>query len=972
MKNGNINRYVFHQWISVSVLLVILFLLRIPLINAGENTVNNRNRLYVFVIAASYEDGTDKNVAPLPDALNDAQNLLWTLRQWTTEECVIRSLLEKSSREPTGKNIEQELTKRLSECRKTDTVIIFFRGYRYKNVIFVPDKEKNSITTISVSWLQQQLANSSVRSKLLILDCDFVSEINIDLEKQVDSDISSITQTNDEVITIQTYPSGDENVQKLDNHFSLLSYWFSEALRGHADLNSDSFITIGELVQYIKNIQQKISKFADCIIPPKTDTETILTKIPEPKTLSKFFDQVAVHLTRTLQQKQIHHLGIADFQCASQDGNAMFGRSEAGIFTERCADKLELSLAEKLYQPDIITNIADRKKTRLMLQKNFISPEDLFFGRKLNLSATESIQAIVTGKVAETSRNGVCSITCELLQLSDGNKIAQYSAFVQLSETEKAEQGRSQFPTRSAKYSVTTRSSIQKKHAESVYLPEDSETTSISNEITFPVTFEVKRNNLFVPVESYRNDGRIYVPLQKEDIYRIRIKNPLSETVMVRLLVDGLNTLPEQIVPPPNTSGDITQYADYLKQTGAIVVQNAKRLFYQVAAPRGLDNARSWILRPNQDAVVEGFYHEVGQSGYFKEFSVTDASLSLGTQTNFTDQLGIVSIGFFRTVPAPKEETVQNNVQARSAFGTKMGEQQYRHIRVDASIVPDKLIESHQYYYGTTSLDTIKVPQTSKALLVGISDYKNLTPVRFAVNDVNVINNRLIATGFNPKNVTVLSGYERSAMKPERENIMQQIKEIAENAGSNDQIFVAFSGHGVCIDGISYLAPYGAEIPENINDQKNLATLIPLDWVCDQLESSAAQSKILYLDASQEQIIKSNTRSAFQNFAPIEIKKERFAIKENKQGKGGSLLLLTSCGRGEYSHEVTELNHSVYTNFLIEGLKGHADLNHDSIISFRELGLYASDKTEQYVRKHFKSVQNPQLFGYGDVPLIKK
>ncbi|MDR2440522.1 MAG: hypothetical protein LBE12_14265, partial [Planctomycetaceae bacterium] len=60
-----------------------------------------------------------------------------------------------------------------------------------------------------------------------------------------------------------------------------------------------------------------------------------------------------------------------------------------------------------------------------------------------------------------------------------------------------------------------------------------------------------------------------------------------------------------------------------------------------------------------------------------------------------------------------------------------------------------------------------------------------------------------------------------------------------------------------------------------------------------------------------------------------------------------------------------------YTNFLVEGLKGHADLNQDSVISFRELGLYASHKTEQYVREHLKSVQNPQLFGHGDVPLIK-
>lgn len=977
--NKIFNSYIY-RCIPVSIFLLFLFLLPLSLLPAEENRTN---RLFVFVIAVSYDNGIDENIAPLSFVQDDVQNFLWTLRQWTSKDCVIRTLLENSSREPTGKNIEQELTKRLSECRETDTVLVYFRGYRYKNAVLVPDEEKKSYQTISTDWLQQQLARSSVRSKLLILDSDFVSEMKTDTEKLFDSDLSSTISTHD-VITIQTSPSDtikDSQPSNSSNYFSVLSYWLSEALRGNADLNSDSFLSIGEFVHYIReNISKTTEKETikkqtiNYSIPPNTDEKTILTKIPEPKTLSKFLDQVTVHLYKTLQQNRIQRVGMTDFHCASQDGNSMFGRSEAGIFTECCADKLESFLTAKWNQSDQHSPvILDRKNTRLILQRNRVTPEDLFFERRLNISDTESIQAVITGKVTEASKSGIGLITCELLRTSDGMKLARYSAFVRLSETELAELGRSRFYVRSAKNSVTTRSVGSGENGENVYMPEDSETTSISGEITFPVTFEVKRNNSFVPVESYRNDGRMYVPLEKEDIYRIRIKNPLSETVMVRLLVDGLNTLPEQIVPPPNTSGDITKYADYLKQTGAIVVQNAKRLFYQVAAPRGLDNARSWILRPNQNAVIEGFYHEVGQSGYFKEFSVTDAGLSLGMQTNFTGQLGIVSIGFFRTVSATEKKTDdQNNVQARSALGTSMGNQQYRHVRVDASIVPDKLIESHQYYYGTTSFETVKEPQTRRALLVGINDYKNLASLRFAENDVHAITNRLITAGFNSENINIISGQKSLVKKTQREIIMQQIKEIAEKAGTDDMIFVAFSGHGVRIDGVSYLAPYEAEIPEKIDDKKNLSTLISLDWICEQLEASEAQSKILYLDACQERIIKGDTRSVGRGFAPIEIKKERFAVKEKKTLKGGTLLLLTSCAYGEYSHEVTELRHSVYTNFLVEGLKGHADLNQDSIISFRELGLYASHKTEEYVRKYLKSVQNPQLFGYGDVPLIKK
>jgi len=81
---------------------------------------------------------------------------------------------------------------------------------------------------------------------------------------------------------------------------------------------------------------------------------------------------------------------------------------------------------------------------------------------------------------------------------------------------------------------------------------------------------------------------------------------------------------------------------------------------------------------------------------------------------------------------------------------------------------------------------------------------------------------------------------------------------------------------------------------------------------------------------------------------------------------------MTAARPTEVSIELPELGHGLFTYYLIEGLKGAADLNRDGIVTLQEVYEYL----EQQVTKKSRSVgatQHPVMKGEleGVLPLTK-
>jgi len=82
--------------------------------------------------------------------------------------------------------------------------------------------------------------------------------------------------------------------------------------------------------------------------------------------------------------------------------------------------------------------------------------------------------------------------------------------------------------------------------------------------------------------------------------------------------------------------------------------------------------------------------------------------------------------------------------------------------------------------------------------------------------------------------------------------------------------------------------------------------------------------------------------------------------------------IVTASRASEVSLEVPELGHGLFTYFLVQGLRGAADLDRDGIVSLQEVYQYL----EQQVAQKSRSIggnQHPMMKGEleGQLPLVK-
>jgi uncharacterized caspase-like protein len=82
--------------------------------------------------------------------------------------------------------------------------------------------------------------------------------------------------------------------------------------------------------------------------------------------------------------------------------------------------------------------------------------------------------------------------------------------------------------------------------------------------------------------------------------------------------------------------------------------------------------------------------------------------------------------------------------------------------------------------------------------------------------------------------------------------------------------------------------------------------------------------------------------------------------------------IITASRTSEVSVELPELGHGLFTYYLVQGLKGAADLDRDGIVSLQELYQYLEQQVSQKSRSAGGN-QHPVMKGEleGILPLVK-
>lgn len=237
------------------------------------------------------------------------------------------------------------------------------------------------------------------------------------------------------------------------------------------------------------------------------------------------------------------------------------------------------------------------------------------------------------------------------------------------------------------------------------------------------------------------------------------------------------------------------------------------------------------------------------------------------------------------------------------------------------------------------------------AVLVGVNKYKHIRPeLSYCSADVCALGELLIKAGFDKDRVVIVHDQATDpGLLPTKANIEKQLALTLDSVGPNDFVLLAFSGHGVRLEQQSYLCPFDATMDP--------ADLIAVNSLYQRLQACPARFKLFLVDACQDE--RSRPKELVATRAEGEV--SPLAFGQNETLPSG-LLLLTSCSPGQKSVEEPQFGHGVFTHFLLEGLDGQADADHNGSVSLLEWTGYASSKTRAYVRS-LDRVQNPSMRG---------
>jgi hypothetical protein len=207
--------------------------------------------------------------------------------------------------------------------------------------------------------------------------------------------------------------------------------------------------------------------------------------------------------------------------------------------------------------------------------------------------------------------------------------------------------------------------------------------------------------------------------------------------------------------------------------------------------------------------------------------------------------------------------------------------------------------------------------------------------------------------------------YERLACltndRATRENIIAEMKRLFALADKDDMVIFYFSGHGL----------KGAFLPHDYDEINN----IKLDYgeMNDILSACPAKYKLVIGDACFVGSLLASKSVESTIFKKPAESADVFYRELNRAAPGTAFLLSSTAD--EESFEMTNQVCSIFTQFLLEGLKGKANADNNDIITIKELYDYVSHEVSSLAYKVGKS-QTPVLRGNFDpnmpVAVIRK
>ena len=258
------------------------------------------------------------------------------------------------------------------------------------------------------------------------------------------------------------------------------------------------------------------------------------------------------------------------------------------------------------------------------------------------------------------------------------------------------------------------------------------------------------------------------------------------------------------------------------------------------------------------------------------------------------------------------------------------------------------------------------------AVIIGVGSYESpgVSKLRYTVNDAEALYEVLTGPGgFRKEHVLLLT--DKTERKPTLRNMKWALGTfLARSAKKDDTVFMFFAGHGapeVDQRGLERdgLAKY--LVPADADGDDLYSTALPMDELQAIFGRIEAERVVAFLDACYSGAAGGRTFAAKATRAGN--LDDQF-LERLTRSKGRAII--TASRPTEVSMELDELKHGIFTYFLVQGLKGAADLNRDGIVTLQELYEYVEQRVAQKSRA-VGGNQHPIMKGEleGTLPIVK-
>ncbi len=273
--------------------------------------------------------------------------------------------------------------------------------------------------------------------------------------------------------------------------------------------------------------------------------------------------------------------------------------------------------------------------------------------------------------------------------------------------------------------------------------------------------------------------------------------------------------------------------------------------------------------------------------------------------------------------------------------------------RVTATRSDQTVVEEIQFVALDPSRSrTGRGKNSAVALVIGIEDYRRMPEASHARTDANVFRD-----------------YAHRALGVPRSRIVTLFDADADNIGIQDAVhrlgglvhgdtdlYVFFAGHGFASgQGVPYLLPHDG-------DARYLSQLVSRNDLFESLADLRARSVTVFLDTCYSGRGRAGTVLA-KGMRPL-------VIASSNEGVPEGFTVISAAASDEFSGDLPEAEHGLFSYYLMRGLGGEADGNGDRAITVEELHGYIAGEVGRQAARLGRE-QTPELFGERDRVLVR-